>query len=97
MLENFDEDVEDLEVELCEDLMISSAALDNIVHDYVGDFDAPACVAQIKIQQKRFMIEFLNLAVEENDEILKSELNRCIQIMKVDVAETFECIMNHLM
>lgn len=91
MIENFDEDVEDVEVELCEQLLISEA-LDSIVEDYVGDFDAPDCVQLIRQHQKSFMVVFLNLAVEEDLEVMKSEMEKYVEVMKTNIADVFDCI-----
>jgi len=96
MIENFDEDVDDVEVELCEQLLISEA-LDSIVEDYVGDFNAPDCVQLIREHQKSFMVVFLNLAAEEDLEVMKSEMSRYVDVIKVDIAAVYECLMNKLM
>lgn len=91
MIKNLDEDVDDVELELCEQLLISQA-LDSIVGDYVGNFDAPDCVQLIRESQKRLMIVFLNLAVEDDLEVRKYEMSKCVEVMKMNIAEVFECI-----
>jgi hypothetical protein len=95
MIENFDEDVDDVEVELCEQLLISDA-LDSIVDDYVGDFRAPDCKQMIKERQKKFMVVFLNLAVEDDHEVMENEMRRYVEVIKMDIAEVFECLMDKL-
>ena len=91
MIENFDKDVDEVEVELCEQLLVADA-LDSMVEEYVGDFDAPECVEKIREYQKKFMVVFLNLAVEDDQEVLDFEIERCVEVIKKDVAEVFECL-----
>ncbi|KAL7012389.1 hypothetical protein ACKWTF_014822 [Chironomus riparius] len=95
MIENFDEDLDDVEVELCEQLLIADA-LDSIVDEYIGDFDEPECVERIREHQKRFMVVFLNLAVEDDQEVLEFEMKNCVEVIKGNIAEVFECLMNKL-